>query len=315
MTQTVKPPRRSGPRGATLRDLAVDCDCDVSTVSRALQGDTRLSLDTRQRVLEAAKARGYRPNLAARNLVTGRTGTIWMLCSWLSAIQNHLPAQSAADHVRSLGLDLLVAIHHGDVTAHERLLERLRQQVCDGALIIADSQDLRSDLLVRLHQDGFPLVFIDRHRPDLPVPAVSSENAAACTQLVTLAKDAGARSVISLFNDHNTVECARGQGTRDATLSFGLEMQVDVLKEPYAVLGSGEGEIREWCKGKPTPVMVGTFDAWDSDPFPNCQTWKVIQDFPTMARLAADLLCKRIAGNPVEPSLRLVPVSGIIRVE
>jgi DNA-binding LacI/PurR family transcriptional regulator len=53
-----------------------------ATVSRVLSGRTDVSIlpETRERVLAAAKALGYHPNMAARALMTGRTGIIgfWM---------------------------------------------------------------------------------------------------------------------------------------------------------------------------------------------------------------------------------------------
>lgn len=48
----------------------------MSTVSKALNGYPDVSAGTIKRVSEAAKAMGYRPNPAARKLVTGRSRTI-----------------------------------------------------------------------------------------------------------------------------------------------------------------------------------------------------------------------------------------------
>lgn len=64
------------PRGVTLKELAKALDISVTTVSRALAGHEAIALKTRQRVLEAARARGYVPNVAARQLVSGRSGFV-----------------------------------------------------------------------------------------------------------------------------------------------------------------------------------------------------------------------------------------------
>jgi LacI family transcriptional regulator len=60
--------------GLTLRELASKLDVSVATVSRALAGDTAIALKTRQRVAEAAQQYGYVANVAARQLVSGRSG-------------------------------------------------------------------------------------------------------------------------------------------------------------------------------------------------------------------------------------------------
>ena len=61
-------------RGRTLKELARELDVSITTVSRALAGHEAIALRTRQRVLEAARSHGYVPNVAARQLVSGRSG-------------------------------------------------------------------------------------------------------------------------------------------------------------------------------------------------------------------------------------------------
>jgi LacI family transcriptional regulator len=60
--------------GLTLRELANRLDVSVATVSRALAGDRAIALKTRERVSEAAARYGYVANVAARQLVSGRSG-------------------------------------------------------------------------------------------------------------------------------------------------------------------------------------------------------------------------------------------------
>jgi LacI family transcriptional regulator len=62
----------------TIQDIADRLHLANSTVSRALnnKGQDFISENTRQRVLAAAREMGYRPNTAARALVSKRTGMI-----------------------------------------------------------------------------------------------------------------------------------------------------------------------------------------------------------------------------------------------
>jgi LacI family transcriptional regulator len=69
-----RPTGRGG--SARLRDIAERLGVSIGTVDRALNGRGRISADTRARVLEAAAALGYRPNLAARYLSARRPLTI-----------------------------------------------------------------------------------------------------------------------------------------------------------------------------------------------------------------------------------------------
>ncbi len=63
-------------RAKTLKELATKLDLSITTVSRALAGHEQIALKTRQRVAEAARTYGYVPNVAARQLVSGRSGFV-----------------------------------------------------------------------------------------------------------------------------------------------------------------------------------------------------------------------------------------------
>lgn len=68
-----------------LKDLARTLGISETTVSRALNGYPEVSKRTRERVLLAAKAAGYRPNPVARSLAVGRTNVIGIIYPLLPA--------------------------------------------------------------------------------------------------------------------------------------------------------------------------------------------------------------------------------------
>ena len=63
----------------TLRDISRHLGLSVTQVSRALNGHSDVSADTRVRVTEAAKALKYQPNLTARKLVMGKSGIVGLV--------------------------------------------------------------------------------------------------------------------------------------------------------------------------------------------------------------------------------------------
>src|ERR1700728_2299179 len=60
------PDRRPGP--ARIGDVAELASVSVATVSRVLNGDSRVDHELRERVLSATSQLAYRPNRLARNL-------------------------------------------------------------------------------------------------------------------------------------------------------------------------------------------------------------------------------------------------------
>ncbi|ENQ77407.1 hypothetical protein C057_03038 [Brucella melitensis F10/05-2] len=59
-----------------LREFAKHMGLSATTVSRALSGYPEVAESTRKRVMEEAIRLGYRPNVNAVRLVTGRAGAI-----------------------------------------------------------------------------------------------------------------------------------------------------------------------------------------------------------------------------------------------
>ncbi|MEV0741753.1 LacI family DNA-binding transcriptional regulator [Streptomyces sp. NPDC050549] len=68
--------QRSNVRRPTLEDVARWSGVSKSTVSRVVNGESKVSPEVAVRVREAISALGYVPNQAARQLVTRRTGAV-----------------------------------------------------------------------------------------------------------------------------------------------------------------------------------------------------------------------------------------------
>ena len=58
---------------ARLEDVAALANVSLATASKALHGKPRVSEDTRERVMEAARQLNYSPNKLAQSLASGST--------------------------------------------------------------------------------------------------------------------------------------------------------------------------------------------------------------------------------------------------
>ncbi|MGM9891813.1 LacI family DNA-binding transcriptional regulator [Limosilactobacillus sp.] len=64
---------------ATIKDIAETAGVSVSTASRALNNNPRISLKTRQRVRAIADQLGYQPNYNAQNLTRGESNMVGLV--------------------------------------------------------------------------------------------------------------------------------------------------------------------------------------------------------------------------------------------
>ena len=82
------PDRTPERRSVTLQDVADAAGLHASTVSRALDPGRRdrVSASTRDHVVAVAARLGYRPDMVARGLKSGRTGTVGVIVADLGNI-------------------------------------------------------------------------------------------------------------------------------------------------------------------------------------------------------------------------------------
>src|SRR5436190_4618573 len=147
----------------TLIDIARETNTSVSTVSRVLAGGTvaqRISEETRERVLEAAKRLGYRPNLLARSLRTRRSNTVALL---LSDIANPFFASVCSlleQYLYPHGYSLLVC-NSGELGQREvEYLEMLPRKGIDGLILVPLAET--KEHLAKHFPVVIPLVVLDR---------------------------------------------------------------------------------------------------------------------------------------------------------
>ena len=131
-------------RAPSIRDVARIAGVSYQTVSRALNNSENIRTTTKDRVFEVIEQLGYRPNQAARALVTSRSRTIGVLTS---QVANYGPATSLAaieEAARDAGyLITTTSLAATDSEAIHDRLEYLLSQAIEGLVVIAPQSGLQ----------------------------------------------------------------------------------------------------------------------------------------------------------------------------
>lgn len=159
----------------TLRDVARVAGVNVSTVSRALNNCPGVSAMVRDRVLAAARSLNYRPNLVARDLVTGRSNSIGLL---ISDICNPFMAEFARAVQQTAGS------HGYDILLGNSALDPARQLQCLMALVDKRVAGVIMNSVAPLHPEdrealaatGLPIVLLSRSPRGFPFSSVRCDN-------------------------------------------------------------------------------------------------------------------------------------------
>jgi DNA-binding LacI/PurR family transcriptional regulator len=159
------------PRAVVMADVAKLAGVSLQTVSRVINDSPHVREETRERVQDAMRKLGYRPNPVARALVTGRSRTLGVVsfdttlygpASTLFGIER---AAHEADYFVSI-----VSLRSLTSAAVVSAVERLRDQGVDGILVVAP-QESATQALLHLPED-VPVVAAEAG-PDDSVPLVA----------------------------------------------------------------------------------------------------------------------------------------------
>lgn len=162
--------------GATSLDVARRAGVSQSAVSRAFTPGGSVSKQMRARVMEAAQALDYRPNVLARSLITGRSGIIGLIVAYLDNQYYPIALEKLCIALQERGFHVLIFLRaQNDPDVGEALAEILDYQV-DG--LVMASVGLSSALAARCDAAGVPVVLFNRTQDEGRVSSVASDNAA-----------------------------------------------------------------------------------------------------------------------------------------
>jgi DNA-binding LacI/PurR family transcriptional regulator len=159
-------------RPAVMHDVARLAGVSHQTVSRVLNGQTNVREETRLRVLQAVEKLSYRPNAAARALVTRRTRRIGVVTSNMRLFGPASALLGIDQAARERGYTVSVTSTEGMDAAQTRdALNEMADQSVDGIIVIAPSEGA-ARVLHRL-PGTVPVVAVEAaYSDDVPLASV-----------------------------------------------------------------------------------------------------------------------------------------------
>jgi LacI family transcriptional regulator len=173
----------------SARDVARVARVSVSTVSRALAKPTEVAPETLARVLETARGMGYRPNLAARGLITGHTGTIGLIVPDLENPFFASVTKGVQSRARSAGYAVIIADSDEDASQEADLVRDMCRQV-DGIVLCSPRAP---DSVIEELAHECTVVLVNRRCGD--IPAVLFDNLDGVRQAMVHLRALGHRTI------------------------------------------------------------------------------------------------------------------------
>ena len=204
-------------------DVARRAGVSRSAVSRAFTPGASVSSGMRDKVLAAAEALGYRPNVLARSLTTGRSRIIGLVVAYLDNQYYPVAIERLCRALQDAGYHVLIFIAAQTGAEVDDVLQEIVDYQVDG--IVMASVSMSSTLAQRCLAEGVPVVLFNRTQDDPRCSAVTSDNIGGGRELARFLVTGGHERIAYIAGwEGASTQHDREAGFREGLAEAGCQM-------------------------------------------------------------------------------------------
>lgn len=241
----------------TIRDIAAMAGVSRSTVSLALNDSPRINSKTKQEVLELIERVGYRPNRAARNLVSRSSGVICVILPRIDhVVSDFYFSESLSGVLEALtqrGFHLLVEVATEEFKRGGKALKLYREGAMEGVLCVGNLTT--DDYLVQLAGTGCPVVLVNSALNGVP-NVIGANTDAAYRAVVHLNRLGHTRIAHIRGSEFVTTAVDRTTGYLKAVDELNLAKSDKLIGQGYFDQQSGYEAMKWLLSNSPRPTAV-----------------------------------------------------------
>lgn len=217
-----------------IYDVSAKAGVSIATVSRVLNGNSRVSDQTRSKVLQVMNELGYTPNVFARGLGLNTMKTVGIMCTDSSDMYISNAIFFLQRELRHNGYDSMLCCTGSALSGKQKSLDLLISKRVD-AIIIVGSKFLSSnpqsddDRYITDAAAGIPIFLINGYLTGSGIYSVICDDYSAVYSVTSNMIQSGRRSIVYLYTSTSTSGQSKLAGYRDALKDNSLAMPSDYI--------------------------------------------------------------------------------------
>jgi LacI family transcriptional regulator, galactose operon repressor len=254
-------PRQPRKRPSTISDIANLAGVSRTTVSFVLNNhvsSASIPVETKERILQAAKQLSYRPNLAAKALRTNQTHTIGFITDRIATTPFSVRViQGAQDAALAHGKLLLIVNTGSDATVTETAIGMLLERQVEGIIYAADYHQ-EVALPANLSEESLVLVHCfcaDRSFPSV----VPNELQGGRTATEVLLKKGHRRIGFLNIGDPTPAAVGRLEGYKQALEAYSVLFDEELVRSHPSTWKGGYQGALELLQLREPPTAIFCF--------------------------------------------------------
>jgi LacI family transcriptional regulator len=212
-----------------MKDVAKELNLSVVTISKVLRGHSDISLATRERVLRRVQELGYRPNLAARGLVTGRSYMVGLVVPQIRHPFFGEIAAAVGSRIRRKSYRMVIASSEEDPNLEIESIEALLAHQVDGLIVASTLTEANCGVFRRVEKQNVPYVLVDRDIPGLKANFVGVDDEAMGAIATEHLIQRGNRRIAHIRGPETTTATGRLRGYMNTMARHGLTVRAEYV--------------------------------------------------------------------------------------
>jgi len=321
---------------SSIKDVAKAAGVSTATVSRVLANNAPVRPETRERVMQAIEALGYRPNLIARSLRVQKSAKIGLVVSDIRNPFFTAIGRAVEDAAYEQGYSVLMCNTDENPEKEKMYLNILHDESVAGVIFSPTHQFSSSK---ESFNSNIPFVIIDRTVKTEKADQVLLDNFSAAYELASHLVENGYRHIAGLFGNASTTGEDRKRGFQHALKEHGLEpgsihfveprikhgydTTTDLLEQPNppdaiftsnSLLTAGAFQaIRDCGLAVPDEIALVGFDETTWGELVNPPITLIAQPTEEIGRTATELLFQRITEPERAPKTVILKGKMLVR--
>jgi LacI family transcriptional regulator len=207
----------------TIHDIARELKISASTVSRALNDNTRISLKTKEKIRKVADQLGYRPNTLASNLRNKKSNTIGIVVPLINRHFFSSVISGVEDVAFKAGYNVVISQSNDLADKEISIVQSMFSNRVDGLIVSIAMQTNTFEHLKLFKKKHIPLAFFDRAVPEIETDKIVVDDFAGGFKVTQHLIDQGYKRIGHLAGPQNlTTYLDRKNGYIEALKKNGI---------------------------------------------------------------------------------------------
>lgn len=242
----------------TIYDIAQKLNITAATVSRALNGNSKISEATRKLVNETAKEMNYEQNKLALALKSGKSFNVGVIVPRIDSNFFASVIRGIEEELHPKGYHVIICQTHDQENLEIENINSLLNAQVDGILMSISNAKLETnEYFQKLLKKGVPLIFFDRKKDIAGISSVTIDDYKGAYDATQHLIDQGCKRIAHLSNNREIqIFKNRYLGYKQAIIDNGLVFDESVVIETMSKVLEGRKVTKQLLAMETPPDAI-----------------------------------------------------------